>query len=383
MKERILFVDDDPNVLEAYQRRLQHALVVRTAEGPHTGLREIMEKGPFAVVVADMNMPLMNGVQFLEEVRKLAPDTVRMMLTGNSDIKVAMQAVNEGHVFRFLTKPCPSKVMGEALIAAISQHRLIIAEKEVLEGTLKGTVELLAEILSWVNPDAFGRTVQLRNMALGIASKMRVESAWELEIAATLSQIGIMAVPQEIIATVSQGGTLTESERKVLDSVPAIGQELLARIPRLDKVAEIICYQEKHFDGGGFPDDEVAGKEIPLGGRILKAASDFQKLRAAGASREESVKKMECREGVYDPAVLNALRIQEKAPPEQAPAGRVVALYLKDLGIGLTLASPIETSEGRKLIQSGTVLTEALLIRLKKYGEANGVKEPIEVLIRT
>ena len=134
MEERILFVDDDPNILEAYHRKLQHVLHVRTAQGPHLGLREIEEKGPFAVVVADMNMPLMNGVEFLARVREFAPETVRMMLTGNSDIKTAMDAVNEGCVFRFLTKPCPSKLMGDSLAAAIKQHRLITAEKEVWRG---------------------------------------------------------------------------------------------------------------------------------------------------------------------------------------------------------------------------------------------------------
>ncbi len=143
MHERILFVDDDPNILEAYQRKLQHVLIVHIALGPHVALREIREKGPFAVVVADMNMPLMNGLEFLKKVKNIAPETVRMMLTGNSDIKTAMDAVNEGSVFRFLTKPCPSKLMGDSLVAAIQQYRLITSEKEILEGTLKGTVELL------------------------------------------------------------------------------------------------------------------------------------------------------------------------------------------------------------------------------------------------
>ena len=81
-----------------------------------------------------MNMPLMNGVEFLKNVREIAPDTVRMMLTGNSDLKTAMNAANEGNVFRFLTKPCPSRLMGESLADGIRHYRLITAEREVLEG---------------------------------------------------------------------------------------------------------------------------------------------------------------------------------------------------------------------------------------------------------
>ncbi|NIA15649.1 MAG: response regulator [Nitrospiraceae bacterium] len=383
MKDRILFVDDDPNILEAYQRKLQHVLLVRTAEGPHTGLRELKEKGPFAVVIADMNMPLMNGVEFLEKVREIAPETVRMMLTGNTDVKVAMQAVNDGNVFRFLTKPCPSKLMGESLIAGIKQYRLVTAEKELLEGTLKGTVELLAEILSWVNPDAFGRTLQLRNTAMAIASNLKAVDTWEIELAATLSQIGTMAIPQDLFAKLSRGDPLGEDEQQVLASVPAVGQELLKRIPRLENVARIVLYQNKHYDGGGFPEDTVAEKDIPLGARILKIANDFHELRASGESRREALKQMNDREGWYDPSILPAVGTAEQPRKVQGESPKVVPLSLKELRAGLKLASDVTTSEDRKLVAAGTVISEALLIRLRKFHEVKGVTEPIEVLIHT
>ena len=382
MKERILFVDDDPNILEAYQRKLQHALVVRTAEGPHVGLREIREKGPFAVVVADMNMPLMNGVEFLANVRELAPDTVRMMLTGNTDIRVAMQAVNDGNVFRFLTKPCPSKRMGESLIAGIKQYRLITGEKELLEGTLKGTVELLAEILSWVNPDSFGRTLQLRNMAMAMASKLNVEDTWEIELAARLSQIGTMAIPQDLLAKASRGDPLDEDEREVFSSVPAVGQDLLKRIPRLENVARIVLYQSKDYDGGGFPEDAVEGEDIPLGAQILRVANDFHELRASGESRHGALKQMNERDGCYAPSVLAAVADADHRQEVQTESYKVVRISFEELGAGLKLASDLTTSEGRKLVAADTVISEALLVRLKKFHEAKGVTEPIEVRVR-
>jgi response regulator RpfG family c-di-GMP phosphodiesterase len=383
MKERILFVDDDPNVLEAYQRKLQQALHVRTAEGPHAGLRELKEKGPFAVVIADMNMPLMNGVEFLAQVREMAPNTVRMMLTGNADVKVAMQAVNDGNVFRFLAKPCPSKLMGESLVAGIKQYRLAIAEKELLEGTLNGTVELLTEILSWVNPDAFGRTLQLRNSASALAAKINAPDVWEIELAATLSQVGSMAIPQDILAKVAQGDPLNSEEQEALASVPAAGRELLKRIPRLDNVAQIVLYQSKRFDGNGPPDDETAGEDIPLGARILKVVSDFHELRASGISRDEALAEMKQREGWYDPRVFQAISgsgFREETPPR---ARRIVQVPLAELGPGLELATDITTSEGRKLVAAGTVVSEALLIRVQKFADVKGVTEPIEVLVNS
>jgi response regulator RpfG family c-di-GMP phosphodiesterase len=383
MKEEILFVDDDPNILEAYQRKLQSVLNVRTAGGPRIGLAEIQDNGPFAVVIADMNMPLMNGIEFLEKVQKIAPDTVRMMLTGNADINVVMEAVNSGNVFRFLTKPCPSKLMGESLIAGIKQYRLITAEKELLECTLKGVVELLAEILSWINPEAFGRTMQIRTTAMSIASKIHAENAWEIELAATLSHIGTMALPQELFTKMSHGALLDADEQQIIASVPAVGQELLKHISRLDNVAKIVLYQNKHYDGAGFPEDAVVGKNIPMGARILKVAGDLHELRGSGKSVHEALKQMKERTGWYDPAVLTAAIGVEDSDTAQAELYKVVQISLQELKAGFKLAAPITTSDNRKLVAAGTEVSEALLIRLKNFAEVKGVTEPIEILIRS
>ena len=383
MEERILFVDDDLNILEAYQRKLQHVLKVRTAQGPHVGLRELQERGPFAVVVADMNMPLMNGVEFLAQVRELAPETVRMMLTGNADIKVAMDAVNNGNVFRFLTKPCPSKLMGESLIAGIKQYRLVMAEKEVLEGTLNGAVELLVEILSWVNPDAFGRTLQVRSTVKDLASKLKAPDSWEIDIAAVLSQIGCMAIPQELLAKAAAGEPLEADEQEVLAGIPATGQELLQHIPRLENVAKIVLYQDKRYDGNGIPEDGVAGKDIPLGARVLKVAIDLLKLRASGLEKQEALKEMQRRDGWYDPHVLLAAVGGTTVPEVPDSCWKTVQMPFREVRPGLTLASDILTGDGRKLVAAGTTLSDALLVRLGKFSELKGLTEPIEVRIRS
>lgn len=382
MNERILFVDDDANILEAYERKLQHVLRVRTAQGPYAGLREIQEKGPFAVVVADMNMPIMNGVEFLKKVHEISPDTVRMMLTGNADIRVAMDAVNEGNVFRFLTKPCPSNLMGSSLVAAIEQYRLVTAERELLEGTLKGAVELLTEILSWVSPQAFGRTLQLRNTVRAMAAKLAVKNTWEVDLAATLSQLGMMAVPQEILAKISQGVPLAPDEARTVDSIPAAGHDLIERIPRMSEVARIVLYQHKRFDGNGFPQDDVKGKDIPLGARILKAASDFHELRDSGVSRQDALKEMNTREGWYDPAIMGVVTGEASLVDSQVDPSQVATISFHELRAGLVLASAIQTGAGKKLIEAGTAISEAVLVRLKKYAETNTILEPISVVVR-
>jgi DNA-binding NtrC family response regulator len=105
MNTEILFVDDDPEVLAGFRRSLRKEFKIDTAEGGAPALALMRGRSPYAVVVVDMRMPAMNGVEFLMELEKTAPDTIRMMLTGNADQKTARDAVNQGHIFRFLTKP--------------------------------------------------------------------------------------------------------------------------------------------------------------------------------------------------------------------------------------------------------------------------------------
>ena len=124
MNKKILCVDDDPNVLEGFKRGLRKEFEVFTAEGSYQGITRLYKDGPFAVIVADMKMPGENGVQFLMRAKQIAPTSVRIMLTGDSDQKTAMDAINEGNIFRFLTKPCSAYTLAQALKAALKQYQL-------------------------------------------------------------------------------------------------------------------------------------------------------------------------------------------------------------------------------------------------------------------
>ena len=133
MNYKILYVDDDPNILAACKRSLGRKLSIATAPTGAEGLKIIRKDGPFAVVLSDMRMPEMDGIEFICAVRQQAPDTVCMMRTGNSDQETAMYAVNKDQIFRFLTKPCPQDVLFTALEAGIKQYRLITAEKQLMQ----------------------------------------------------------------------------------------------------------------------------------------------------------------------------------------------------------------------------------------------------------
>ncbi len=141
MTDKILLVDDDANLLAATRRQLRKKFELETARSGADGLHALNTNGPFAVVISDMRMPEMNGLEFLKQVKTSAPDTVRMMLTGIADKNTAVEAVNVVNVFRFMNKPCSSESLSRAIEAGLQQYHLIRAERVLLERTLAGNVE--------------------------------------------------------------------------------------------------------------------------------------------------------------------------------------------------------------------------------------------------
>jgi len=131
IRPRILCVDDEPRVLEGLQRVLYKDYDVFTALGSEAALACLDPGEPFAVVMSDMQMPGMSGAALLVEMRRRAPDTVRLLLSGQGHVGPTEQAANEGHIFRFLTKPCPPETLLRALADAVSQYRLLTAEKPI------------------------------------------------------------------------------------------------------------------------------------------------------------------------------------------------------------------------------------------------------------
>jgi response regulator RpfG family c-di-GMP phosphodiesterase len=381
MSSRILFVDDEPNVLEAYQRNLRKRFSIDTANSGEVGLDLIAHNGPYAVVVADMQMPGMNGVEFLIQSQHRAPDSVRLMLTGNADQKTAVEAVNRGHIYQFLNKPCPPELLALALDNAVRQYERVIAERELLEQTLNGSIKMLMEILASVEPQSFGRGEQLRDYSRAFARSAKISQSWELELAAMLSQIGYVTVPPKVLQKIRRRDALTEAEKNVLTRIPEIGANLLRNIPRLESVARMVLYQNKNYDGSGFPTDSILGEEIPLGSRILKVLADLAELEATGLSIPEALKQMQMQSGRYDPQVLErtfaSFDIRFSASTGVKLGHK--ATRLKELIIGHVLSSNVETKDGLLIVCAGTRVSQMVLERLRNFNQIQGIKEPIQV----
>jgi response regulator RpfG family c-di-GMP phosphodiesterase len=383
MSDRILCVDDDENILAAYQRQLRKQFQIETALGGKAGLC-ILESGEsFAVVISDLRMPEMDGIEFLAKVRQIAPDTIRMMLTGNADLQAAIEAVNQGNIFRFLTKPCSNELLAQALKAGLHQFHLITAEKELLGKTLKGAVGVLAEILSILDPSSFGRASVLRDNSREVAKALDIEDTWDLELAAMFCEIGRVTIPADTIVRQKSGAPLTDTEEEVLMRIPEIGYRLLSKIPRLESVAEMVLYQKKNYDGSGFPNEPVSGTEIPLGSRILRIIGDLNQLEAAGTKRDAAFAILNHREGRYDQVILDCAYTCLK-PPEtakQPSENSIRSVSVAELEAGQILVSDIETCGGALVVPAGNMISESLRERIWNFSRLQDIREPIKVKV--
>jgi response regulator RpfG family c-di-GMP phosphodiesterase len=381
MSNQILCVDDDANILSALQRGLRKRFSIHTALGGEEALSLVRTQGPFAVVVADMQMPSMNGVQLLAAIRQLSPDTVRIMLTGNADQQTAVEAVNRGQMFQFLTKPCPVEMLANAVDLALAQHRLITADRELLEKTLNGSIKVLTEILSMMDPASFGQAQQLRDYVQRFARPLGVAQTWDLELAAMLAQIGRVTIPTVLLEKAKTGAVMTGAEKDLLIRMPQIGAALIRNIPRLESVAGIVLYQNKNFDGSGFPADALAGEAIPMGSRILKVLTDLLSLAGSKLPRFKALERMRQSQGRYDPQVLEAVAASlDVALGEGATGGTVTQVAFKELRVGDILSSEVRTTDGTMIVAASTEISDAVMRKLANFAELSGIKEPIHVL---
>ena len=379
MKPRILLVDDEPNVLQAYTRVLRTRFTLDIAEGGAQALG-MLEQQAYAVIVTDMRMPGMDGVELLTWVRQRCPDTVRIMLTGNADQQTATNAVNQGAIFRFLNKPCDSELLGQTIEQAVRQHELITIEKSLLQDTLKGSIRMLVDLLTLLDPVSFGRAQAMTDLSETVAREMDMKNPWVLGIASILSQIGILTVPEAVATKIQTGGFLNSHERDLANLVPKIGADLIRHIPRLEEVADAVLYMNKNYNGSGFPVDDLKGDQIPLGGRILRVVWDFERLRSKPGADNSVLREMETRGTWYDSEVLRALgRCLGREPvPTLPPVVREVGLH--ELRIGQVIQCGIETADGLLVVPEGTQLGLAHLQKLRNFARISKIREPIKVL---
>ncbi len=378
MKPKVLMVDDERNILVAYERNLRDLYDLKTVESGVAALDAIKEYA-YPVIVTDYQMPVMNGVDLLSLVRENSPDTVQIMLTGQADMQAVVNLINKGKVFRFLTKPCSPEDLTQTIQDALRQYELITAERELLGKTLGGSIRVLTDLLALAKPIAFHRTQRIRSLIKKTIADIQKDTHWQIEIGAMLSQIGCVTIPDDILKKAFGGRMLTDSESIMFNNHPIVAADMIKNIPRLEKVADIIRYQEKYFDGSGYPSDEIAGDKIPIGSRLLKIILDYDKMVNAGNEPENALRDMKNMEGRYDHELLGTTTSHLIQSIKKRRIVKTRDISIDRLDEDMYLAEDVLTASGVILGSKNQKVTKTLKITLKNYEKNKQLKDLINV----
>jgi putative two-component system response regulator len=314
-QEKVLFVDDEAEVLKSIERSLYGRFGMDFALGGEEGIRKVKEEGPFAVVVSDYRMPRMNGIDFLSRIKELSPDTIRMMLTGYAELETAIQAVNEGHVFRFLTKPCPPGQLATAVESGIEYYTLKQAEKEllVLKKWRKSIEEIIlafSMLIETRDPYTAGHQRRVAELACAMAGELGYskDKTEAIRLSAMIHDIGKMYVPAEIL---NRPGKLSDLEFELLKIHPKVGYDILKPIDLEFPISDIILQHHERLDGSGYPSGLRSGEILPEAqllavADVVEAMNSHRPYRPSlGLDKALSMIR-EGRDVVFDSAAVDA-----------------------------------------------------------------------------
>jgi CheY-like chemotaxis protein len=376
VKDRVLFVDDEPNVLDGIRRQLRNRVELETATSGSAGLELIRSCGPFAVVVSDMRMPEMDGAHFLARVHELTPESVRMVLTGQADLDTTIKAVNEGRIFRFLLKPCDSETLLGVVKTGIEQYRLVTAEKHLLENTLNATVKVLCDMLGIINPVAQRRALQIQRYAESAADALRLTPVWQYRLAAVMSQLGCITMPAEALARAYGGAPLGDDERRLYESHPEVAGKLIGSIPRLEAVAGMVAGQMQVPARDLSQGDVSSWSPEKIGAAVLWAAVRFDRHVSMGRIPEQAAQLvLQAAPGL--PLAITEAMVNAISTDSGLFMSRSVSL--RELVVGMTIDADVLSERGTRLVPSGTEVNSTMLERLKAVANGVGVIEPIRV----
>ena len=372
MKQTILCVDDEQMILDSISLTLGREYKVLTASSGAQGIQELQDHPEIGVVLSDMRMPEMNGAEFLQNAFALSPYSTRMLLTGETDLNSAVKAVNEGKIFRFLKKPCPPPELLSAVQDAFEQHRLLTAEKELLEQTLLGSITAITEILGLVSPSVFGRTNRIRTMVNDIAERIELPDRWQVEVAASLSQLGLITLPLETIERICHGKDISIQEAKNIEQLPNVAVDLIKHIPRLEGVREILQMSQKGAS------QTVGLYSSDLSAQILKASCLYEKFTSSGSDSGDAIDRIGHLSNGIDPQIIVALKC---ACEVSGGTGSEQVLPPSSLRVNMIILEDIVLPNGSLFAPRGYSVTESMINRIHNFGPGAFAK-PVRVRIQ-
>lgn len=408
----ILCVDDEPNILSALRRLLRgKGYEVLTANSGAEGL-QLLAAQEVDLVISDMRMPEMDGARFLAQVCERWPGTVRLLLTGYSDLQSIQDAINCGEIYRYITKPWDDSDLLLIVRHALERHALE-REKQRLEALTRQqneelrrlnasleqkveertrqlktnfltTIKILSSIAEMRGSSVPGHARQVAELARRIALQLQLEAqeVQDVFIAALLHDLGRLGFDDTALrtpVTALQGDALAQYRKHPLQA-----EHLLMPLADLAGTAAIVRHQLERFDGQGFPDRQL-GFAIPIGARILALAADYYNLQQ-GALVQRHLRPDEAKSLIldgagkrYDPAVVQAFRQVVDGGVRAAADTQDQELLSGELVPGMALARDVVSRDGLMLLAAEHVLDARMIRQLQDFEKKSGSRLPIFV----
>lgn len=361
-KYKVLCVDDEPRVLDSLRRHLQDTYEILTAASGAQGLDVLKEHRDVAVVVSDMRMPEMDGATFLRHTRVLRPSSVRVLLTGQADMAAAIKAINEGQIFRFLTKPCAPEQFLSMIGEAIRQYELVAAERLLLQRTLVGAIKALTDIMTLVSPAIVGRAQRLKRRVSALVTELKLEDRWQVETAALLSHLGEVSLPDSLTHKITHGAELDPDEAQRLREATRAANRLINHVPRLEAVSALLSALA---DPAATVDASITARPDPTHVEVLRLATEAERLETQGLRGLAVLESLEA-SGDYSPALLSAFRATQS---EQGGALSRVEIPVSALEVGMVLDQDVVTGRQVLIAPRGCEVTPSFIEHLRHFAK--------------
>ena len=301
MKPRILCVDDDTHVLDSLQDSLRRRFDVVPSTNGFEALKMLVAE-KFPVVISDMRMPLIDGARFLKLAREHAPDTVRILLTGQSTLDDAVSTVNDGQIFRFLLKPCTTPDLMAAIDAGISHHAEIAARRGPAPAPKDGVVRGMMAMAAAVDPTAKPRGERIRKIVIALAGALKVGYGADIGRACELAQLGAIALPRETLAQLTSARGLNAEQGAELERLPEVAASYVEDIPSLASEHALLRHLAQPLEP-----TRPGSAGTPLSARIARVALDYDVLSLRHMPDHLRLESMRARTARYDLAVIDKL----------------------------------------------------------------------------
>jgi len=374
-KDRVLLVDDEQSNLDLYQLLLGSEFELLTASCATEALEILGRQSELPLIVSDMHLPGTCGIELLERVQERSPETIRVMVTADVSQEVAVEAANRAQVFRFLNKPCSRASLLSAVRDGLEAWRRRRAEKELLASTANGCITLLGEVLSVVSPLAFAKATRVARTIEQLCEQLQVSDAWEMTMAATLSQLGCISLPEKIISRVARREPLSRHSAQLWSAHPQVAHDLIVRIPRLERVAGIVQGQLQPYQQAS--DDPILERRtVHWRAACLGACLEYDSWVELTNDPQMALGRLELAGEAYPPDVIQTFAEVMRIDTHR----RSRLVMLNELTSGMILLENLVDPAGRVLLTNGQRISELHISRLFGLGYGSSVRQPIRVL---